>query len=1066
MLRCFNALTRVHSLGLAFALACGSAAPAAQFTLGQHTFTLPEGFIVELAAPADLAPRPVSACFDEHGRLYVTDSSGSNQQPEQQVKNPTHRVLRLEDADGDGRFDRSVVFADKVMFPEGCLWHDGSVYVAGPPSIWRFTDTDGDGVADQRVEWYKGGVLTGCANDVHGPYWGPDGRLYWTKGAFARLDLKDGRGRPIHDRCAHIFRARPDGSELEVIMSGGMDNPVEVAFTVTGEPIFTATFMDLDQPGRRDGLGHAVYGGVFGKRQDAVEEPMVKRTGDLLPVMTHFGPGVPSGICRYESEVFGPEYRDNFFVTLFNLRKVTRHVLRESGATFRTEDHDFVVSDNLDFHPTDVLEDADGSLLIIDTGGWYKLCCPSSQLAKPDVLGGIYRVKRHGAPTTVDPRGLRLKWADATAADLVKRLDDPRPAVRERAMTQLARGGQDPIRALAEVVRSGASAQARRNALWTLARLEHPNAHAPVLDALADPDAGVAQVAAKVAALWRHEGAAARLGSLAFQTGAARHRHLARAAIEALGRCGGPLDLAALFKESPVARTLADDRFFEHSLLYALIEIGDAALVRKAMTAGALAPEMWRVCLIALDQMDGQPLTAADLLPHLNAANAALREAARWIVRRHPAWGAELLGWFRERLLAGKEAEREDLTSLLAQVAPAEAIQRLLAESAANAALSEPIRVVALQAMARSNPKQTPSVWREALLATLGRAPNATGPSASGQGAAPAVLAAAVATARALPAPKEGDPALARALAALARDTTLAAELRLDALAAVPGGAGELEAALFDFLREALASDKAVSVRGSAAGVLARARLTPSQLTALADTLRTIGPLELPKLLPAFDGGGDEALGLKLIAALRDSPAVSTLRADLLKPRLARFPPSVQQAGDALLFSLHKDAAEQNARLDSLLEQLKDGDVRRGQAIFNSQKTACVACHRLGYLGGNLGPDLTSVGQVRSERDLLEAILYPSASFVRSYEPLVVTTRSGEDFSGLLRRETEDEIVLATGPDTEVRIARADVRETRPGAVSVMPAGLDEQLTRQELADLLAFLKNTRWGPQ
>jgi hypothetical protein len=54
--------------------------------------------------------------------------------------------------------------------------------------------------------------------------------------------------------------------------------------------------------------------------------------------------------------------------------------------------------------------------------------------------------------------------------------------------------------------------------------------------------------------------------------------------------------------------------------------------------------------------------------------------------------------------------------------------------------------------------------------------------------------------------------------------------------------------------------------------------------------------------------------------------------------------------------------------------------------------------------------------------------------------------------------------VLGTGPDTEVRITRADIVEMRPGAVSVMPAGLDQQLTKQELADLIAFLKNPKWG--
>ena len=66
----------------------------------------------------------------------------------------------------------------------------------------------------------------------------------------------------------------------------------------------------------------------------------------------------------------------------------------------------------------------------------------------------------------------------------------------------------------------------------------------------------------------------------------------------------------------------------------------------------------------------------------------------------------------------------------------------------------------------------------------------------------------------------------------------------------------------------------------------------------------------------------------------------------------------------------------------------------------------------------------------------------------------------------MLRSDAANEVVLATGADTEVRVARRDISEMRPGTVSVMPQGLDEQLSRSELADLLAFLKSTKWGAQ
>ena len=91
------------------------------------------------------------------------------------------------------------------------MWLDGSLYVAAPPSIWKLTDTDDDGVADRREEWFQGKTLTGCANDLHGPYLGPDGWIYWTKGAFAE-QTHDARGwPPLVTRAAHIFRRRPDG---------------------------------------------------------------------------------------------------------------------------------------------------------------------------------------------------------------------------------------------------------------------------------------------------------------------------------------------------------------------------------------------------------------------------------------------------------------------------------------------------------------------------------------------------------------------------------------------------------------------------------------------------------------------------------------------------------------------------------------------------------------------------------------------------------------------------------------------------------------------------------------
>src|SRR5688572_5774907 len=458
---------RLSVLTLLIVLPCGH---AATITIDSHNFTVPDGFEVERVAGPPLVDRPIVADFDEQGRLYVADSSGSNDRVEKQLAEKPHRIVRLEDGNGDGRFDTRTVFADRMMFPEGAMWFDGSLYVSAPPSIWKLTDTDGDGVADRREEWFQGKTLTSCANDLHGPYLGLDGWIYWTKGAFAQQTYERPGKPPLVTRAAHIFRRHPTSADVEPVMTGGMDNPVDVAFTAAGERILTATFLEHPQLGRRDALIHAVYGGLYGKPHAVIEGH--PRTGELMPELTQLGPAAPSGLARYASRVFGDEYRDNFFATMFNLQKVTRHALEPSGATFKSRDSDFLVSNSRDFHPTDVLEDADGSLLVIDTGAWYKLCCPTSQLAKPEVLGAIYRVRRKGAPKIEDPRGLKLAWGKMNPAALAKHLQDARPAVRNRTLHEFARLGSSAVSALDDVLRTSRSADARRNAVWALTRIQ------------------------------------------------------------------------------------------------------------------------------------------------------------------------------------------------------------------------------------------------------------------------------------------------------------------------------------------------------------------------------------------------------------------------------------------------------------------------------------------------------------------------------------------------------------------------------------------------------------------
>lgn len=1034
--------------------------PAAQFKFANQTLTVPDGFEVELVSTTNLVARPVSGAFDEQGRLYVTDSSGSNEKVELQLANPNHRVLRLEDTDGDGKFDKGVVFADKLMFPEGCLWHDGSLYVAAPPSLWKLTDTNHDGLADVRVEWHQGKTLTGCANDLHGPFLGPDGWIYWCKGAFAEQTYEV-NGQPFKSRAAHIFRARPDGSRLEPVMTGGMDNPVGIAFTPEGERILCGTFFDLEVPGHRDGLIHAIYGGVYGKVNNVLDGH--KRTGDLMPVMTHMGAAAPCAVIRYKSGVFGEAYRDNLFCCQFNLHKVSRHLLQPDGATFKTTDSNFLVSDSTDFHPTDVIEDADGSLLVIDTGAWYKLCCPTSQLAKPDVLGAIYRIRRKGMTRVDDPRDAKISWAKSTPTALAALLSLDRPATVERAVQELVKRGTESIPALVAILQQSTDLAARRNSVWALTRIDDPKARRAVdsafpsgTNSLPSPDDSTVQVALYSAGLWRdwNRIIAGELDSrravVALSNAlASPNVALQRTAVETCGRTASDGDFAvrlllgsADYDSHHLLRRR--DRILEHSLTYALIELNHPATT----AAGLTNRFMQRLTLIALDQMDAGSLKAGQVLPLLDSTNVEMRTTAAWVAGHHPEWGGALAGFFRDRLGAAglTDLDRAELEQQLAQFTRNEAIQRLIAETLNAEATPAVTRQLLLQLMARAGLKQSPKGWADAVRAALEQSDEA-------------IVRAATATARALGQIKTNPPTFAAQLHRLALDPARPDDLRLDALAGLPRGFGPVEPGLLELLCANLDSSKSVVQRSAAVSALTNLKLDDDQLLTLAGAFKPAGPLEVSKLLAAFEQTTSEAVGLRLVAALQESKGLSGVNPGALKTLIARYPPAVQAGGGALLAVLNVDEAKQRAHLEELLTTLPKGDVRGGQAVFNSPKAMCAACHQIGYLGGKFGPDLTKIGAIRTERDLLEAIVYPSASFVRSYEPITIITKSGEDYSGVVRKDAPDEIVLATGPNAEVRVPRSDIAEMRIGQVSVMPSGLDKQLTKQELADLIAFLR-------
>lgn len=1009
--------------------------------LNGHKFKLPHGFDITICVSSDVVPRPISAAFDDKGRLYVSDSSGSNEKSDVQLQKKPHRILRLEDKNSDGKFENVTLFAGNMMFPEGTMWLDGSLYVSAPPSIWKLTDKDGDGVAEDRVEWFQGKTLTGCANDLHGPYAGPDGFVYWCKGAFAKQEYKLSGSLPLSTNASHIFRSKPDGSSFEHVMTGGMDNPVDVTFTSSGERIFTTTFFQNPANGLRDGLIHAVYGGIYGKVHGVLNNhPWT--CPEVMPVLSHLGAAAPCGLHAYESNAFGTDYKGNLFACSFNMRKITRHQLSYESAGLASKDSDFLVSDQIDFHPTDVIEDADGSLLVIDTGGWYKLCCPTSQLVKPEVRGAIYRIRKTDAPTVSDPFGIKVNFKTTTADGLAQLLSDDRFVVRKKAGDALVLKGDSTIEEILKVNKPESKIDARIAAVWALCKLGTPSALLALKGSLTDPSKDVRIAALNAVSLHRSNAHQKEI-NYQLNKGSPPEQRLAA---EILGRTKDkqaiPLILSVAEKTT--------DRILSHALTYALYEIQDYDMVAEGLASKS--PNVRKVCLHALEMGQPERLKVEWLLADLNSPDKSLRDSAWWLVSRHGEWGNTLAPHLKAALDKTNENDPAMLELFnrltgLSQHSPL--IATMLSDLVSKETTRPLIQKMALRAMASSGAKDLPESWINSLIGAL---------SSKNSEVVSETL-------RALKSMKLNPAKFAlvgNSIVMLAVDGKNTDDLRLLAFSLIPAGFKISDVDLENLFLRNLATDKPVSTRISTAETVAKGKLSPAQMVSLLKILEKASPAELDRLLDVYTGLTDENIGKGLLAAIRKSPSIGSIRVETIKQKLVKLGPDVQKEIDQLQVDIRSQISKQYEKLEAILPLVSSGDPRRGQIVFQNAKAACVACHAIGYLGGKVGPDLTRIGQIRSERDLLEAILFPSASFVRSYEPIKIATSTGKVFQGVIKAESPEDIVLITGPDQQSRILRADIEIMEPGNVSVMPAGLDQQFTPQELADLVAFLKASR----
>jgi mono/diheme cytochrome c family protein/glucose/arabinose dehydrogenase len=161
-----------------------------------ETFELPEGYRLEVVLSEPDIAEPVAAAFDGNGRLYVVEMRTYMQDADATGENePTSRVSRHEDTDGDGVMDKHSVFADNLLLPRMVLPLDDRVLIneTNTLDIYSYRDTDGDGIADEKTLWYEGGDRGGnMEHQPSGLIWSMDNWLYTTYNAYRLRFQPDG----------------------------------------------------------------------------------------------------------------------------------------------------------------------------------------------------------------------------------------------------------------------------------------------------------------------------------------------------------------------------------------------------------------------------------------------------------------------------------------------------------------------------------------------------------------------------------------------------------------------------------------------------------------------------------------------------------------------------------------------------------------------------------------------------------------------------------------------------------------------------------------------------------
>ncbi len=460
--------------------------------------SVPPGFEVSFFAREPLVRQPCSMAFDAKGRLCVgLGPQYRNPKPD----TPGDSVALVLDTDGDGKADRTKIFATGFNAIQGLAWHGRDLWVANAPDLTVVRDLDGDDEADEYVRVYTD--LGNLEHGLHGLNWAPDGKLYLSKGNSKGL-TQPGRVAPkpfrdlwgvsapagtpdfpgprvfkkgeyqkaYHDpdddwgREGGVLRCDDGGHNLEIV-SRGMRNPWDIAF----DRGFNWLGTDNDQT-TGDRVFMPFFGAHFGWNHPWSAHWGSDAHPPSAPVSGPLFEGSGTGVVFGDSPQFPASHRGVFFINDW-LRKTT-FVWRPrwDGALLRPDGGDwepFARGGSALFRPTDLEVGPDGALWILGWSSGYGAEYKDGQMTSE---GRVFRVQAKDSPPARWQNPKRSKpLSQWTAAELVEDFDGPLPVWRIDAQDELVRRGPGIKPGLLAILEDRAIGEARETwAAWALGR--------------------------------------------------------------------------------------------------------------------------------------------------------------------------------------------------------------------------------------------------------------------------------------------------------------------------------------------------------------------------------------------------------------------------------------------------------------------------------------------------------------------------------------------------------------------------------------------------------------------